>query len=125
MNFGSFFREKRLEGGLTLRAFCNRYGFDSAYISRLETNRLNPPNEEEKLSALAKALGLKQGGENWIKFFDLAYQAKLEFPPDVKKEASEILSLVPAFLRTRDGRKIDKNKIKELVDFLSKKTKAD
>lgn len=121
MNFGDFFREKRLKEGLTLRAFCNRFGYDSAYISRIETARLSPPKEEEKLIALAKALGLKKETEDWIRFFDLAYQAKAELPPDIKMAAPEILSLVPAFLRTRDGKKIDKYKIRELIKFLSEK----
>lgn len=125
MNFGSYFRQKRLQGGSTLRAFCKRYGYDTAYISRLETSILNPPKEEEKLSAMASALGITKRSEDWIKFFDLAYQAKSELPPDIKESAPEILSLVPAFLRTRDGKKIDKEKIRELISFLSKKSNKD
>jgi len=108
-----------------LRAFCKRYGYDTAYISRLETSILNPPKEEEKLSAMASALGITKRSEDWIKFFDLAYQAKSELPPDIKESAPEILSLVPAFLRTRDGKKIDKEKIRELISFLSKKSNKD
>ena len=120
MNFGGYFREKRIEQKLTLRAFCKRFGFDSAYISRLENNKMKPPEEETKLSALADALNLEKNSKDWVKFFDLAYQAKKELPEDVKETAPEIISLLPAFLRTPDGKKVSKEKLEKLISFLEK-----
>ena len=53
-------------------------------------------------------------------FFDLAHQSRNELPEDLREEAPEVISLLPAFLRTPDGRKISKKKVKELIDFLRK-----
>ncbi len=118
--FGDYLREKRLEKNFTLRAFCERFGLDTAYISRLETNKLKPPSSE-KLSALAEALGLQKNSKDWIKFFDLAHQARNELPDDVKENASEIITMLPAFLRTPDGKRVSKQKIEKLINFLESK----
>lgn len=117
INFGDFFRQKRLEQNLTLRAFCQRYGIDTAYISRLENSKIKPPRGR-KLSALAKALRITKNDQEWIEFFDLAHQSRSELPTDLKEEAPEVFSLLPAFLRTPDGKKISKKKVEELIDFL-------
>ncbi len=119
VNFGDYFREKRVNKNLTLRVFCKRYGIDTAYISRLENNKIKPP-AGEKLLALAKTLGIVKNSQEWIMFFDLAHQSRNELPKDLKEEVPEVLSLLPAFLRTPDGRKISKKRVKELIVFLRK-----
>ncbi|KKR51010.1 MAG: transcription regulator [Candidatus Curtissbacteria bacterium GW2011_GWA1_40_16] len=118
--FGDYLREKRLEKNFTLRAFCERFGLDTAYISRLETAKLKPPSTE-KLTAIAEALGLQKNSKDWIKFFDLAHQARNELPEDVKQNAPEIISMLPAFLRTPDGKRVSKEKIEKLIRFLENK----
>ena len=115
--FGKFLREKRLGKKLTLREFCRRFGYDTAYISRLENNKLNPPSGE-KLEALAQALGMDEGSEDWVRFFDLAHQAKNELPEDITKTAPEILNMIPAFLRTTDGQRVSKKQLDRLIEFL-------
>jgi len=117
--FGNFFRQKRIEHNLTLRAYCNRYGYDTAYISRIENCKLKPPTSE-KLKALIETLGLQQGTKEWVTLFDLAHQARNELPEDIKKTAPEIIGMLPAFLRTNDGKKISKRRIDELIKFLQK-----
>lgn len=121
MKFGDFVRSKRIEAKLTLRAFCNRFGYDPANISKLENNKMLPPEDEDKLIALAQALNLPRESTDWVTFFDLASQAHKELPKDIKKEASEAINMLPAFLRTTNNNKIDKNKVKELIKFLSEK----
>ena len=116
-NFGSYFRQKRLEQNLTLRGFCQRYGIDTAYISRVENNKIKPPRGK-RLSALAKALNISKNSQEWITFFDLAHQSRSELPKDLNEEAPEILSMLPAFLRTPDGKRISKKKVEELISFL-------
>lgn len=118
--FGDYLREKRLEKNFTLRAFCERFGLDTAYISRLETNKLKPPTSE-KLTALAETLSLQKNSKDWIKFFDLAHQARNELPDDVKENAPEVISMLPAFLRTPDGKRVSKEKIEKLISFLESK----
>lgn len=118
--FGCFIRTLRIGSGDTLRGFCERYGFDTAYISRLENNKLKPPSKE-KLISLASALGLKQNSVDWIKFFDLAHQCRNELPPDIISGAPEVISRLPSFLRTPDGKKISEDKINKLINFLEKR----
>lgn len=117
-SFGEFSREKRLNNNLTLRNFCNRFGFDTAYISRLENNKIPAPKNREKISLLAKSLNIKKGTKDWSKFFDLAYQSRKELSPEIKENASEIINILPAFLRKPDGKKIKKDNIKKLIGFL-------
>lgn len=117
MSFGDYFRKKRLQQRLTLRAFCKRFGFDTAYISRLENNKMRPP-EDEKLSVLAESLSLEKNSRDWVRFFDLAYQSREKLPKDIIENASDVVSLLPAFLRTPDGKKVSKEKLERLTRFL-------
>ena len=61
-NFGDSFRAKRIELGFSLRAFCERYGYDPGNISRLERNMLPPTLDDEKLAGYAAALKIKRAG---------------------------------------------------------------
>lgn len=117
--FGDFFREKRVQAGFTLRSFCSRFGLDPAYISRIETGLLTPPEDKEKLEGLAKALGIKQESVEWVNFFDLAYLSKGRVPQDIldnKKSANYL----PLLFRTARGGRLSKEKVEELVDLINK-----
>lgn len=116
--FGEFFRQKRVRLGLTLRTFCERFGLDPAYISRLETGNLNPPKNKDKLSSLAHALNMQEGSTDWVNFFDQAYLAKGEIPQDIliDKRSSQYL---PLLFRTARGKKLSKKKLQELIKLIN------
>jgi len=116
--FGEFFRQKRIHDGFTLRSFCNRFGFDPAYISRIETDILTPPQDKDKLSALAKALGIIQDSTDWVDFFDRAYLAKGRVPDDLlaNKKSQRFL---PLLFRTARGQRLSKKKLQELVKLIN------
>ncbi len=118
MNFGEFFRQKRVNSGLTLRTFCERFGLDPAYISRLETGNLNPPKDRDKLSSLAQALNIREESTDWVNFFDQAYLAKGEIPQDIleDKKSSKYL---PLLFRTARGKKLSKKKLQELIKLIN------
>lgn len=116
--FGEFFRQKRIESGFTLRSFCNRFGLDPAYISRVERNHMSPPQDKDKLAGLAKALGLKEGSANWVSFFDLAYIAKGKVPADILAN-KESIKYLPLLFRTVRGQRLSKKKLQELVDLIN------
>jgi transcriptional regulator with XRE-family HTH domain len=118
MTFGEFFRQKRIGLGLTLRKFCETYQFDPGNISRLERSILSPSLDEEKLAGYAMALKIKRDSEEWVTFFDLAHAAKGRIPGDILKNP-QILTMLPAFYRTARGKKLDKNKIKQLIELLN------
>ena len=118
-NFGEFFREKRVNSGLTLRKFCERYGYDPGNISRLERNILSPTLDDDKLAGYASALKIKRDSENWVLFHDLAHTSKGKLPADIKND-DEVLNMLPAFFRTMRNKKIDKQKLEKLIELLKK-----
>ncbi|MFH1566217.1 MAG: hypothetical protein ABIB98_03420 [bacterium] len=115
--FGEFFRKKRIFLGFTLRSFCERYSYDPGNISRLERNILSPSIAHQKLEGYALALKIPRDSEEWTTFFDLAHAAKGKIPEDLLK-SPHILSILPAFYRTARGEKMDKRKIKKLIELL-------
>lgn len=118
-NFGNFFREKRVASGLTLRNFCERYGYDPGNISRLERNILSPSVDDEKLAGYASALKIQRDSEEWVFFHDLAHAAKGKIPSDIKKD-EDVVGILPAFFRTMRNKKIDKEKLEKLIQLLKK-----
>lgn len=118
-NFGEFFRSKRMTLSLTLRAFCERYGYDPGNISRLERNILSPTLDDEKLAGYAAALKIPRDSEEWVMLCDLAHTAKGQIPEDVKSD-KDATNLLPAFFRTMRNKKLNKNKLEKLIKLLKK-----
>jgi len=116
--FGDFFYEHRIKLGYTLRQFCKNKGYDPAYISRVENNFLQPPDDPDKLKALAIALEFKPDTTDWVNFFDLASASKYQIPEDIKKQNPEIIKLLPAFFRTIRKQKVTKEDVDKLLQLL-------
>lgn len=108
--FGEFFKQKRVDSGRTLRAFCEQHGFDAGNISKLERGVLTPPHGDEKLSEYAEALGLEKESSEWFDFFDLASAARGEIPGDILSDAQVVERLPVMFqaMRDLDPEKLDK-----------------
>jgi len=70
--FGEFIKQIRERQRLGLREFCLDNGYDPSNWSKIEREVLPPPRDEETLRTWAKQLGLKQGSDDWLKFFDYA-----------------------------------------------------
>jgi len=49
MGYGEMLRSKRIEREMTLRDLSSRTDIDVAYISRVERETINPPQDEELL----------------------------------------------------------------------------
>ena len=118
MNFGKFFRDKRISLGLTLRAFCEQYSYDPGNSSKLERNILSPSLDNETLAGYARALKIKKDSEDWVLFHDLAHTAKGQIPKDIlnNPQSNRIL---PLFFRTARGKKLTKKQLEELIDLLN------
>ena len=113
--FGAFFKQKRAETGLTLRAFCERHGFDAGNISKLERGMMAPPHGDEKLGAYAEALGLSRDSNERFEFHDLASAARGEIPADVLSDAEVVERLPVMFQAMRDLGPAKLDKFIELV----------
>jgi len=115
VSFGGFFKESRIRRGLTLRAFCQQYGFDPGNLSRLERDILAPPEAHEKLEEYATALGLTPGSAEWFEFFDRAAAARGRLPADLASD-EQLLGKLPVLFRTLRGAKVDEEKLDRLIE---------
>jgi hypothetical protein len=115
--FGEFIKEIRGRQRLGLREFCLEHGHDPSNWSKIEREVLPPPRDEEILRTWAKQLGLKQGSEDWLKFFDYAAVDSGRIPDYVLKDESLVAQL-PVFFRTLSGQKPSREDLEKLVELI-------
>ncbi|HEV2349622.1 MAG TPA: helix-turn-helix transcriptional regulator [Terriglobia bacterium] len=115
--FGSYFKELRTRKGWSLRRFCETNGYDPGNISRLERGVFPSPESPQKLREYAKALGLKDGGEEWIEFFDRAAAARGQLPADLQAD-EKLIGRLPILFRTLRGRKVTPEKLDQLAEMI-------
>ncbi len=117
--FGDSARKLRVERGETLRQFCAKAGLDPAYVSKVERGLLAPPQDQEKLEHYATALGLNRGSDAWQSFMDLAATAAGRLPHDVL-DNEQLLTCLPAFLRTMRGEQVKEEDLDQLIEMIRK-----
>jgi transcriptional regulator with XRE-family HTH domain len=113
--FSEFLKDRRIALGLTLRAFCEKNGFDAGNFSRMERGVLAPPHGDERLGAYAEALGLDRESDEWFEFFDLASAARGEIPSDLLSDAQIVGRLPVMFKAMRD---MDPAKLDQFIDLV-------
>lgn len=113
-SFGEYLKSLRIKRGLTLRAFCEQFGFDPGNYSRLERGLLAPPQSHEKLEEYANALGLKHGGDDWLELFDRAAATRGELPGDLASD-EKLIGKLPVLFRTLRGKPVSAEKLEELI----------
>lgn len=117
--FGSFLEKLRQQSHLTLREFCRRAECDPANISRLERGMIPPPRSTEILGKYARALQLKEGGDDWYMFFDLAAADHGMVPADIMND-KELVQALPTFFRTLRGQKPTADEMRRIADKIRK-----
>ena len=115
--FGEFIKQIRARQRLGLREFCLENGWDPSNWSKIERGVLPPPRDEDTLRTWAKHLGLKQGSEDWLKFFDLAAVDSGRIPDYVLKD-EELVEKLPAFFRTLSGNRPSREELENLIKLL-------
>jgi len=118
-NFGAFFEELRQRNQLTLREFCKKAECDPANISRMERGLMPPPKGRDILERYAKALGLKEGSDDWYTLFDLAAMDKGMMPADIMGDA-ELVKALPAFFRNLREQKPTKEELRGIAEKIRK-----
>jgi len=113
--FGEFARQKRIQLGLTLREFCRRHGYDVVNMSKVERGRLSPPQKRSYLERYAQALGVQEGSDDWMTFFDLASSCAGRVPDRVMSDP-ELLPKLPLIFRTISGKPVSSQKLRELAE---------
>ncbi len=117
--FGDYFKELRIKRRLTLRQFCEKFGFDPGNISKLERGLLPPPQSREKLKQYARALGLKEGNTHWYEFFDLAAASRGRVPEEILSD-EKLVAKLPVLFRTLRGEKVPGEKLDELIETIKR-----
>jgi len=118
--FGNFFKQKRIALGLTLREFCRQNGFDPGNISKIERGLLSPPQTTDKRLEYARALGIKEGTDDWLEFCDLATTSAGKIPPDMVSN-TEVMNALPVLFRSVRRKDIDEEDLKKLIESIERK----
>jgi transcriptional regulator with XRE-family HTH domain len=117
--FGDYFKKKRLKTGKTLRQFCLQNGLDPGNISKIERGILPPPQSREKLSHYAKCLGIVEGSDEWLEFFDIARTDAGRIPEDLLSDKN-IVAKLPLVFRTIKGQKLTGEQLEKFARELEK-----
>lgn len=121
--FGEFFKKKRRDLGLTLREFCRLNGFDPGNISKIERGLIAPPQSREKRLDYAKALGIKEGTDDWLEFCDLAATSIGKIPSDIVSN-HELLNALPILFRSirvkGEDPEVEEANLKKIVESIRK-----
>jgi transcriptional regulator with XRE-family HTH domain len=115
--FGEFIKQIRQRQRLGLREFCLQNGCDPSNWSKIEREILPPPRYEETLRSWARQLGIKQGSEDWLKFFDYAAVDSGRIPDYVLKD-EKLVAQLPVFFRTISGQKPSREDLEKLVELI-------
>lgn len=78
---------------------------------------LPPPRDEETLRVWAKQLGLKQGSDDWLKFFDYAAVGAGRIPEHILED-KELAAHLPVFFRTLSGQKPSREELGKLLEII-------
>src|SRR5438105_3228262 len=114
--FGEFIKQIRERQRLGLREFCLENGYDPSNWSKIERGVLPPPRDEDTLRTWAQHLGLKQGSEDWLKFFDYAAVDSGRIPDYVLQD-EKLVAQLPVFFRTLSGQKPSREDLQKLLDY--------
>lgn len=121
--FGEFFKKKRRNLGLTLREFCRINGLDPGNISKIERGLIAPPQSRERRLNYAKALGIKEGTDDWLEFCDLAATSIGKIPSDIVSN-HELLNALPILFRSirvkGEDPEAEEENLKKLVESIRK-----
>jgi transcriptional regulator with XRE-family HTH domain len=116
--FGEFLKQKRLENKMGLRKFARIVNIDPSYIIRIERGTVPPPGEKETLDFFAEALDFAPDSDEYKKLFDLSAQERGSYVPEDVKSKFGNPELIPIFLRTIAGKKLDKEEIESIVNYI-------
>jgi len=102
MEFGEHIKARRLELGLSLRAFCLKHGEDPSNWSKLERGLLPAPDKYERLLQIGEYLEYEADSPEMREFFDLASVSKGKIPQDIQNNAALMEKLPLVFRTLRD-----------------------
>lgn len=115
--FGPLMKSLRAQKRVTLREFCKRANADPGNVSRIERAVWSPPQDHDILERYARALDLKEGTDDWYRFFDSAAADRGIVPKDIMSE-EEVVKVLPVLFRTIRRTKPTEEDLDRLVEKL-------
>jgi transcriptional regulator with XRE-family HTH domain len=103
MEFGVHIKARRLEMGLSLRAFCMRYGEDPSNWSKIERGLAPPPESYARILQIGLYLGYAEDSPAMADLFDLASLSRGTIPQDIREDKALMAKLPLVFRTLRDG----------------------
>jgi transcriptional regulator with XRE-family HTH domain len=116
--FGKFIRKRRLDLGLSLRAFCMKYSEDPSNWSKMEREVLGPPTDYARLLQIAHYLELSDESSK-RELFDLAAAERGRVPGDIMSDA-QLVENLPVVFRTLRGEAPTEEELVKLADLIRK-----
>lgn len=117
--FGEFIKEKRINKGISLREFCKRLEMDASNWSKIERGLLAPPQDEQRLKEIARALDIKFGSSLWKEMKDKANIDAGIIPEDILSD-EKVLNSLPIFFRTIRSEKPTPEELDKLINMIRK-----
>lgn len=117
--FGELIKRARKRRGIGLREFCNLIDTDASNWSKVERGLLSPPQSEEKLNRIAKALNIEVDSELYGDMLDKARIDAGIIPKDIFSDR-EVLNALPMFFRTIRSEKPTPEELERLINFMRK-----
>ena len=102
-----------------MRQFCLENGLDAGNVSKIERGILPPPQSREKLEKYAQYLGINEGSDEWLEFFDIARTDVGRIPEEILAN-KDIAVHLPLVFRTLKGQKLTGEQLAKLAHELEK-----
>src|SRR4029434_3753667 len=115
--FGEFIKQIRERQRLGLREFCLEHGHDPSNWSKIEREVLPPPRDEDTCRPGRTELGVKQGSDDWLRFFDYAAVDSGRIPDYILKD-EKLVAQLPVFFRTLSGQKPSAEQLENFIALL-------
>ena len=115
--FGTFIKQLREKHRLGLREFCLKYDHDPSNWSKIEREVLSPPSDESILREWARELNIKEGSDDWLRFFEYAAVDAGRIPDNLLED-KELAAHLPAFFRTLSGQKPSREDLEKLLKLI-------
>lgn len=97
--FGEIIKRRRLEKGLSLRAFCLEHQEDPGNWSRMERGILPPPIDLSRLYQIAGFLGWGENSPEFENMVIVAHAERGRVPPAIMND-QHLVRLLPVVFRT-------------------------
>ena len=115
--FGDRLRTRRKELRLGLREFAQEAEMDPGNLSKIERGRLGPPQSEEVLNRICRALEYKPGSEEGRRLKDLAAADTGRIPPEVMEDR-DVMARMPLLLRTVHNKQLSPEELDRLIEMI-------